>query len=393
MLDRLAPSQTDSLMELGRLMRADPRTDKIDLGVGTYRDEHGAIPIMAAVKAAENDLVRTQTSKGYVGPAGDELFARLLQDALLGPTLSGTEERTMRIQTPGGTGALRLALQIIAQANPAARVWIATPTWPAHVPLARACGLEVRTYRHLDTAGGYDAAAADAALDQAEAGDVILLHGCCHNPTGVDVTSSQWPHLAKRLGEKGLIPLIDLAYPGLGESLQGDVEGVRTLLAACPEALVALSCSKSFGLYRDRAGILLGLASSPAVARNLAGVAASQARLLWSNPPDHGAAVTRAILSSAELTPIWRAELDAMRARVNGLRASLAALDFQRLDLSRLARQRGMFAMLPLTPEEVVRLREEHGLYMDISGRINVAGLNPANFDRFATALAAIDRH
>ena len=391
MFDRLPPARTDSLMQLGLLMQADPRADKIDLGVGTYRDERGAIPIMAAVKTAEQTILNTQTSKGYVGPAGDMEFALRLQDATFPGLEVAAAGRLARIQTPGGTGALRLALQLIAKANPGAHVWIGTPTWPAHLPLIEAVGLKAQTYSHLDADGAANVEALNAALAQAQPGDVVLLHGCCHNPTGADLSLDAWRKAAMVAANRGLTPLIDLAYPGLGDGVEEDVAGVRALLDVCETALVALSCSKSFGLYRDRAGMLMMLSGSAATAVNLGQTAAGQARLLWSNPPDHGAAVVKAVLSSPELTHQWRAELDAMRVRVNAVRARLSDIPLQRLDLSRLSQQRGMFALLPLSSNQVQALRERHAVYVDGSGRINVAGLNDSNFDRFAAGLADVD--
>ncbi|MFC5390063.1 aromatic amino acid transaminase [Brevundimonas bullata] len=391
MFDRLPPARTDSLMQLGLLMQADPRADKIDLGVGTYRDERGAIPIMAAVKTAEQTILNTQTSKGYVGPAGDMEFALRLQDATFPGLEAAAAGRLARIQTPGGTGALRLALQLIAQANPGAHVWIGTPTWPAHLPLIEAVGLKAQTYSHLDTDGNANVEALNAALAQAQPGDVVLLHGCCHNPTGADLPLDAWREAAMVAANRGLTPLIDLAYPGLGDGVEEDVAGVRALLDVCETALVALSCSKSFGLYRDRAGMLMMLSGSAATAANLGQTAAGQARLLWSNPPDHGAAVVKAVLSSPELTHQWRAELDAMRVRVNAVRTRLSGIPLQRLDLSRLSQQRGMFALLPLSSDQVQALRERHAVYVDASGRINVAGLNDSNFARFAAGLADVD--
>lgn len=391
MFDRLPPARTDSLMQLGLLMQADPRADKIDLGVGTYRDERGAIPIMTAVKTAEQTILNTQTSKGYVGPAGDMEFALRLQDATFPGLEVAAAGRLARIQTPGGTGALRLALQLIAQTNPGAHVWIGTPTWPAHLPLIEAVGLKAQTYSHLDADGAANVEALNAALAQAQPGDVVLLHGCCHNPTGADLSLDAWRKAAMVAANRGLTPLIDLAYPGLGDGVEEDVAGVRALLDVCETALVALSCSKSFGLYRDRAGMLMMLSGSAATAANLGQTAAGQARLLWSNPPDHGAAVVKAVLSSPELTHQWRAELDAMRVRVNAVRARLSGIPLQRLDLSRLSQQRGMFALLPLSSDQVLALRERHAVYVDVSGRINVAGLNDSNFARFAAGLADVD--
>jgi aromatic-amino-acid transaminase len=392
MFDRLPPARTDSLMQLGLLMQADPRAEKIDLGVGTYRDERGAIPIMAAVKTAEQTILNTQTSKGYVGPAGDMEFALGLQDATFPGLEAAAAGRLARIQTPGGTGALRLALQLIAQANPGAHVWIGTPTWPAHLPLIEAVGLKAQTYSHLDADGAANVEALNAALAQAQPGDVVLLHGCCHNPTGADLSLDAWREAAMVAANRGLTPLIDLAYPGLGDGVEEDVAGVLALLDVCETALVALSCSKSFGLYRDRAGMLMMLSGSAATAANLGQTAAGQARLLWSNPPDHGAAVVKAVLSSPELTHQWRAELDAMRVRVNAVRARLSGIPLQRLDLSRLSQQRGMFALLPLSSDQVQALRERHAVYVDASGRINVAGLNDSNFARFAAGLADVER-
>lgn len=391
MFDRLPPARTDSLMQLGLLMQADPRADKIDLGVGTYRDERGAIPIMAAVKTAEQTILNMQTSKGYVGPAGDMEFALRLQDATFPGLEAAAAGRLARIQTPGGTGALRLALQLIAQANPGAHVWIGTPTWPAHLPLIEAVGLKAQTYSHLDADGAANVEALNAALAQAQPGDVVLLHGCCHNPTGADLPLDAWREAAMVAANRGLTPLIDLAYPGLGDGVEEDVAGVCALLDVCETALVALSCSKSFGLYRDRAGMLMMLSGSAATAANLGQTAAGQARLLWSNPPDHGAAVVKAVLSSPELTHQWRAELDAMRVRVNAVRTRLSGTPLQRLDLSRLSQQRGMFALLPLSSDQVQALRERHAVYVDASGRINVAGLNDSNFARFAAGLADVD--
>lgn len=392
MFDRLPPARTDSLMELGLLMQADPRADKIDLGVGTYRDERGGIPIMAAVKTAEQTILNAQTSKGYVGPAGDAEFALRLQEATFPGLDQAASGRLARIQTPGGTGALRLALQVIAQANPEACVWVGVPTWPAHLPLIEAVGLTAKTFTHLDAQGDANVEALNAALAQARAGDVVLLHGCCHNPTGADLPLDAWRETAAVAASRGLTPLIDLAYPGLGDGVEADVAGVRALLDVCETALVALSCSKSFGLYRDRAGMLMLLSGSSDISVNLGRTAAGQARLLWSNPPDHGAAVVKAVLASPEGTRQWRVELDAMRTRVNAVRARLADIPLQQLDLSRLSRQRGMFALLPVSGDEVRALRERHAVYMDASGRINVAGLNDANFERFAAALAEIDQ-
>ena len=377
-------------MELGALLRADPRFDKIDLGVGTYRDEAGKIPIMDVVKSAEGIVLAEQTSKGYLGINGDEEFLLCLQEALFPGLDNQLHGRLGRIQTPGGTGALRLALEIVAQANPHAEVWLGVPSWPAHLPLIHATGLAPRTYRYLDVNGKVDWTSVEMVLKQVRAGDVLMLHGCCHNPTGNDLPLETWQKIAKVAALNGVTVLVDLAYAGLGDGLEDDVAGVREVFAKCDNALVAVSCSKSFGLYRDRTGMLMLLGESPTITQNLVRTAASHARLLWSNPPDHGAAVVRTILNSPALTACWLQELKVMRMRINALREQLSNLQRPRLDLGSIKHQRGIFALLPLAADEVQELRERHGVYMDATGRINVSGLNASNFDRFSSALNAV---
>lgn len=390
MLSELVPPPADSLMELARLVQADLRTEKVDLGVGTFRDDLGRVPVMAAVKQAESQLLRDQITKSYVGPAGDPDFALRLQEALL-PGLEATHpKRISRVQTPGGTGAVRLALELVAQATPSARIWVATPTWPVHVPIIGAVGLEAMTYPHLDAEKGFDTNALKSALANTRRGDVVLLHGCCHNPTGADLTPDAWDFVSQTCLERGLVPLIDLAYPGLGDGIDHDVAGARRLLETLGFGILAISGSKAFGLYRERVGMLLSLSQHEpgSVAMGLA--AAAHARNLWSNPPDHGAAVVRTILTSAQLTHLWRSELDGMRARIHTIRQELSQLSVHGRPLTILARQKGMFAMLPLSAGDVTQLRERHAVYVDISGRINVAGLNRSNFDRFAVALSSL---
>lgn len=390
MFDLLPAAIPDSLTLLGQLFNRDPRPDKIDLGVGTYRDEAGAVPIMKVVKIAERQLLEAQSSKGYFGPLGDSAFASMLFDVLFPRLAAERKGQFGLVQTPGGTGALRLALEVVAMASPGAQVWVATPTWPAHEPLIRAAGLGVRTYRHLSEAKQFDDQGLAVALSEATSGDVVLLHGCCHNPTGIDLPTKQWRRIAMEVQSKGLVPLIDLAYAGLGEGIEADVAGVRSILESCDQALVAVSCSKSFGLYRDRTGLLIGAGPSSAATERFMGAASVRARLLWSNPPDHGAAVVRTILESPGLTSAWCAELGAMRVRIKSIREQLAALSSDKLDLSGLCEQRGMFALLPLDGDDVVRLREADGIFVDFSGRVNVAGLNSGNFRSFAAALARL---
>ena len=375
----------DALLGLIALHAADPRPHKIDLGVGVFRDAHGATPIMAAIKRAEAILLAGQTSKSYLGADGDTAFVERLARVALGPVLANSAS-IFGIQTPGGTGALRLGAELLAQAAPGATVWIGNPSWPNHAPLMHESKLTVRSHGYYDRNSGsigFDRMV--SALRLARRGDIVLLHGCCHNPTGADLTAEQWATLAGLCADEGLIPFIDLAYQGLGNGLESDAQAMRVMLAAVPEALVAYSCDKNFGLYRERTGALWVQTASPAVAERTRGNALALARCLWSMPPDHGAALVRIILEDATLDGMWREELDGMRMRINDLRAELALAHPR---LSTVASQRGMFALLPIAPDAVVALARDHGIYMAPDGRINIAGLTPASMDRFVDAVA-----
>ncbi|KEZ15136.1 Aspartate/tyrosine/aromatic aminotransferase [Sphingobium yanoikuyae] len=385
LFDQLEPQPADSLLALIGLHRADPRPGKIDLGVGIYRDAAGVTPIMRAVKAAESLLVGTQSTKAYLGPEGDPRFTALLAPIVLGQAL-GASDRLTGVQTPGGTGALRLGADLLARAGMTGRVWIGTPTWPNHGPIFAAAGLSVAPHPFYDAASStLDFESMVRALAAARAGDVVLLHGCCHNPTGTGFSRAQWKALASDFVVRGIVPFIDLAYQGLGDGMEEDAAGLRLMLDAVPEALVAYSCDKNFGLYRERVGALWTLSASAA------GVAAVRenllvlARSLWSMPPDHGAAVVRAILEDEALAMIWRDELEEMRVRIGALRAALASADPR---LAPIATQRGLFAILPVTPPAVIALRERHGIYMAGSGRINIAGLTTKTIAPFVAALA-----
>ena len=371
----------DPLLSLIGLYRADDRAHKLDLGVGIYRDDTGATPVMRALKKAEQKLVDEQPSKSYLGPEGDVGFVRLTADLSMGDQAEGL----IGVQTPGGTGALRLACALIHEVKPATTVWLGTPSWPVHANILDSTGLSTRTYRHYDPAtGAVDFEALLGALNQAKAGDVFLLHGCCHNPSGANLDAGQWAQVTDLTVSRGLFPLIDLAYQGLGDGLEQDAAGARQLVAAAPEALIAYSCDKNFGLYRDRVGALFAKTSQPlAVESNLHGLA----RVFWSMPPDHGAAATRLILEDAVLTAEWKAELDEMRARLNDVRMALA---MAHPALAPLAHQRGMFSILPLNPEQVGRMRSDHAVYMAGSGRINLAGLTLKTVPQFVSAFAAV---
>lgn len=382
-LERQTP---DALLALIGAFREDRRPDKLDLGVGIYRDQDGQTPVMAAVKAAEEMLWRTQPTKAYLGAEGDIGYTALLAELALGTTLARSD-RLVGVQTPGGTGGLRLGAELLARARPGATVWISDPTWPNHGPIFAEAGLRLRTHRfYRPSAGRIDVAGMLADLGQARPGDVILLHGSCHNPTGAVLAPGDWIEIADLCARGGLIPFVDLAYQGLGGGLMEDAAATRLLLSRLPDALVAYSCDKNFGLYRDRVGTLWLQAGS----RDRAEIAYSNllalARGLWSMPPDHGAAIVRTVLETPDLRRAWNAELERMRLRIEALRSALAA---GHPALAPLAAQRGMFALLPLTPAQVAALREERGIYMAGNGRINLCGLTLQTVPAFLDGLAA----
>jgi len=380
----LRSQKPDALLALIAMHRADPRGDKIDVGVGVYRDHLNLTPVMRAVKAAETRLVAQQLSKSYLGSDGDIRFTQLLGELVFG-TGTAHGDRRFGLQTPGGTGALRVGAALLARAMPDARVWISEPTWPNHAPIFAEAGLATIAHPYFDPATGsvaFDAMV--AALREARAGDVLLLHGCCHNPTGTQFTMKQWHALATLCEARGLIPFIDLAYQGLGDGLEADAAGARMMIAALPAAVLAYSCDKNFALYRDRVGALFVQAPSAPMAEVARGNALALARSLWSMPPDHGAAVVRVILDDPALRNEWQGELELMRNRLNAMRAMLAAAHPL---LAAIAGQRGLFSRLPISPQTVEALRQQHGIYMPADGRINIAGLNDANIGRFIEGL------
>ncbi len=380
----LSPQAPDSLLSLIGAYRRDPRPHKIDLGVGVFRDDLGATPVLASVKAAEQLLLNVQPTKAYLGPEGDIGFLDLLKPIIFGDAV---DHEVFGVQTPGGTGAIRLACELLQAAKPDIRMFIGAPTWPNHTQILDQLGIETVTFRHYDQraqALGFDEMM--ATLETARAGDAVLLHGCCHNPSGADYSPAQWAAIAELVARKGLTPLIDLAYQGLGLGLEEDAAGMRLVLAAAQDGLLAYSCDKNFGLYRERVGALYTLTRDAETLELAASNIRALARTNWSMPPDHGAAVVRVILESESLTALWRSELDAMRERVANLRQRLAkAVPV----LAPLAGQHGLFALLPLSPDQVRRLREDHAIYMAGSGRINLAGLTVSNIDTFARAFNA----
>ncbi len=392
MLDRLEPQAPDALLALIKMYAQDPREDKIDLGVGVYRTNDGATPVFRAIKQAEQRLVDTQDSKSYLGPEGDKQFVDALKPYIFGSD-KGTNDRIEGMQTPGGTGAVRLAVALAQQAG-IERIHMGVPSWPNHAQILGDVGVETAPFDHASKDGSADLAAVLDAIANARETDAILLHGCCHNPTGVDYTNEQWDAIAQALTDHGVLPIIDVAYQGLGHGLEEDAYGVRRVLASVPEALVAYSCDKNFGLYRDRVGAFYIMAAKPDQIEAILSNANALARANWSMPPDHGGAAVRTVLHDDELTAAWLAEVEDMRTRMRKVRNRLAAADSEvpSLNLAALAEQNGLFAVLALSKDQIAQLREDHGIYMAGSGRINVAGLHEGNTDRFIAALAEVTR-
>ncbi|MDQ3075376.1 MAG: aromatic amino acid transaminase, partial [Pseudomonadota bacterium] len=360
LIETLAAIESDSLLALIAMANADPRPDKIDVGVGVYRDGEGRTPILRAIKAAEQRLWNEQETKAYLGGRGDKRYTELLRPIVLGRHAG--DARIVGLQTPGGCGALSLGFKLIEVARADARVLVGTPTWPNHIPVIGAARLEVAEYIFYDrekSAINFDAMM--TRLDAAERGDVVLLHGCCHNPTGADLDDDQWAQVARMLSQRDLLPFVDIAYQGLGRGLEEDARGLHLLLDVCDEVIIAHSCDKNFGLYRDRVGSLWIKTANEKSSRVALDHVLQISREMWSMPPDHGAASVRIVLEDAELTAEWKAELGDMRERIARVRAKIAAADPR---LAYIAGQFGMFSMLPLTLEQVRALRTDHAIYM-----------------------------
>ncbi len=391
MFETLTPPPPDKILALMSLFAEDPRTDKIDLGVGVYKDAQGRTPIMRAVKAAEARLLAEQATKSYVGLLGDLSFVDAMADLLLGD--AADRARLSGAQAPGGTGALRQLFELIRRANPEATVWMSDPTWPNHPAMLAHLGIPAETYRYFDGETlGVDFDGMKADLAGAKPGDVILLHGCCHNPTGANLSPDQWAALTDLIVEHRLVPMIDMAYQGFGDGLDDDAAGVRHMASRVPEMMIAASCSKNFGLYRDRVGVALALSATPEASGVTKANLATLNRLNFSFPPDHGAKVVSIILNDAELRADWMAELEDMRQDMLTLRTGLAdalrrETNSDRFDF--IADHRGMFSRLGLGPDQVAALRADHGIYMVGDSRVNIAGLPREGLDRIARAMVA----
>ena len=392
MLSDLAPQPEDKILALVQKFRADPRENKIDLGVGVYRNAEGVTPVMRAVKAAERRLVEAQETKAYTTLAGDPAFAASMRGLVLGESVSA--DRVAAVATPGGTGAIRQGLELMRYANKAATIWLSNPTWPNHPSIVKYLGIPMREYRYFDaeTRGvNFDGMMAD--LAGVKRGDLVLLHGCCHNPTGANLTAGQWGDVADLLEATGAVPFVDIAYQGFGDGLEEDTFGPRLLASRLPEMVLAASCSKNFGVYRERTGILMAITETGTAKGQAQGTLAFLNRQNYSFPPDHGARVVQMILDDAELRTDWQTELEEVRLGMLDLRQQLATELRQRTNSERfdfVADHRGMFSRLGASPEQVQRLRDEHGIYMVGDSRMNIAGLNAATVPVLAEAIAKV---
>lgn len=395
MFDELKGLPEDAILGLMTRYRADPFADKVDLGVGVFRDEAGHTPVLDCVRDAEARVLATQDTKTYVAPAGRAEFNRLVQEMVLGtdhPVLGQGRLRT--IQAPGGCGALRLGAELIRAAAPQSQVHVSDPTWGNHMPLLGGAGLRLARYPYYEAASGrlrFDAMM--QALERCNPGDVVLLHACCHNPSGADLSVTQWSEVLSVLQRRQLLPFVDLAYLGFGEGLEADAFGVRLLAQHLPELLVAVSMSKNFGLYRERVGALVLIGSRPERVDAMSSNALQIARSIYSMPPDHGAAVTALILGDAPLRQRWERELEQMRQRIQSMRRLLSATLRQKSGSGRfdfIESQRGMFSLLGLSPQQVLDLRDRHHVYMVPDSRVNIAGVTPRNAGYLTDAILAV---
>ena len=392
MFESLQAMPADAILGLIAEHRDDPRPEKIDLGVGVYRNAAGQTPILPSVKTAETRLLELQATKAYLGTAGAPEFNAAIQDLTFGSAVS--DDRLVTIQTPGGSGSLRVAAGILLRAQASVSVWVSEPTWANHVPLLGGAGLELKPYPYYDTER--HVIHVDAMLDtlrQAPRGDVLLLHACCHNPSGLDPTDDEWRAIVDVVVERELVPFIDMAYQGFARGVEEDAFAVRELAARVPELIVANSCSKNFGLYRDRVGSVSFLAADAATRDIINTQVNNYVRTLYSMPPDHGAAVVAMILGDEDLRGQWLGEVAEMRERLQAMRALLHDALVAKApghDFSHLVRANGMFCFLGISPEQVQQLKQDFGVYMVDSSRINVAGITEQNVGDLADAIAAV---
>jgi aromatic-amino-acid transaminase len=389
MFEQLKEPSADKILMLMQLYREDPREQKIDLGVGVYKNPEGVTPIMRAIKAAEQKWWGEETTKAYTGLAGDPAFS----DAMIGLVLGDAvpRENVAAVATPGGTGAVRQAFELVKMANPKARVHVSNPTWPNHLSILKHLGIEAVPYRYFDeTTCAVDFAGMMEDLEKVEEGDVVLLHGCCHNPTGANLNLTEFKAVIELMIAKGALPMIDIAYQGFGDGLDVDALATREVASACPETLIAASCSKNFGIYRERTGLLMAISQDSSKQKVAQGNLAYLNRQNYSFPPDHGARLVTLVLNDDKLRADWQSELEDVRLNMLSLREQLAS-EMQRLTKSDrygfIAQHRGMFSRLGLSTEIVEALRKDHGIYMVGDSRINIAGLNKETVPVLAKAI------
>lgn len=394
MFESLERLPDDPILGLAAIARADNNPQKVDLTVGIYQNEAGVCPVFAAIRQAQATLAEQETTKAYIAASGDAAFREGMAKLVFGQDSEIVKDgRVSVIQTPGGCGALRIGAEIINAANPGTKVWASDPTWPVHIPLLGSVGLSFDTYRYYEPAShGVNFEGMIEDLRRAKKGEVVLLHGCCHNPCGADLSLEQWQQVADLAKAQGFVPFIDIAYQGMGDGLEQDAAGLRLLASQLPEMIVAASCSKNMGLYRERTGATLFIGENKERAEALLSQALVAARKIYSMPPAHGALLAGSVLSSAELNASWRAELTGMCERIQGLRGELvsklsAACD---KDFSFIAKEKGMFSFLGLSQAQAMALREQYSVYMLNSSRINVAGVNASNIDYLAQSVAAV---
>ena len=389
MFQSLKEQPADKILALMQKYKEDPRESKIDLGVGVYKNAEGLTPVMRAVKTAEQQLWERETTKSYVGLVGDPQFSDVMVDLVLSDSVA--RGNVAAAATPGGTGAVRQAFELLKMANPDVRVFVSDPTWPNHLSILKYLDLPVVPYRYFDSeTRGVDFAGMMEDLADARSGDVILLHGCCHNPTGANLNMSQWKEVVDFLNKSGATPMIDIAYQGFGDGLQEDAAGTRLVASSVPETVIAASCSKNFGIYRERTGLLM-VVSQDATAKGLnQSTLAFLNRQNFSFPPDHGARLVTMVLSDPALRADWAAELEEVRLGMLELRTQLSS-ELQRLSGSDrfgfLAEHRGMFSRLGASAEHVEKLRADHAVYMVGDSRMNIAGLNSATVPVLAQAI------
>ncbi|HCD7744884.1 TPA: aspartate/tyrosine/aromatic aminotransferase [Serratia marcescens] len=395
MFEKITAAPADPILGLTDIFRADARPNKINLGIGVYKDETGKTPVLTSVKKAEQYLLENETTKNYLGIEGIPAFASCTQELLFGkesPIVTNRRARTA--QTPGGTGGLRVAADFIANQTSAKRIWISNPSWPNHKNVFSAVGLEVLEYAYYDAANhALDFDGLLNSLKQAQAGDVVLFHGCCHNPTGIDPTAEQWAQLAELSVANGWLPLFDFAYQGFANGLEEDAQGLRIFAAKHQELIVASSYSKNFGLYNERVGACTIVAADAETADRAFSQVKAAIRANYSNPPSHGAAVVATILGNDALRAMWEQELTDMRQRIHRMRQLLVNTLQEKgaqQDFSFIIQQNGMFSFSGLTKEQVLRLREEFGVYAVNSGRVNVAGMTPDNMAPLCEAIVAV---